>query len=95
MKSSLIADWRICEVAHGPVVHIAVSPSMKSWFGLLEVFLVVFGSPVTLVTSRHSVRAFTAAGLLTEADLPSSLRSLPPNCSTSGWNICISQRGLW
>ena len=77
------------------MTHIAVRPSMKSWFGLLGVFIVVFGSPVALVTSRHSVSAFTASGLLRYAVLPSSDRSLPPNCSTSGWNICISQRGLW
>src|SRR5208282_2654221 len=55
VKSSLIADWLICDVAHGPVTHIAVRPSMKSWFGVLGVFIVVLGSPVALVTSRHKV----------------------------------------
>jgi hypothetical protein len=64
VKPSLSCDCRICEVAHGPVTHIAVRPSMKSWFGLEGVFIVVFGSPVALVTSRHKVSAFTASGLL-------------------------------
>src|SRR5664280_554996 len=64
VNASLIDDCWICDVAHGPVIHIAVRASTKSWFGLLGVFIDVLGSPVSLVTSRHSVSAFTASGLL-------------------------------
>src|ERR1019366_1773936 len=64
VKPSLIADCWICGVAQGPVIHMASRASIKSWFGLLGVFIVVLGSPVTFVTSRHRVSAFTASGLL-------------------------------
>jgi multiple sugar transport system substrate-binding protein len=60
--------WRdvtkACGVAQGPVIHMAVKPSRKSWFGLLAVLLVFFGSPHTLVTSRHNVSALSVSGLL-------------------------------
>ena len=62
VKSSLIGDAFTCGVAQGPVTHMAVKPSRKSWFGLLAVFFVFFGSPHALVTSRQRVSACTVAG---------------------------------
>src|ERR1019366_2846684 len=95
VKSSPTGDWRTCGVAQGPVMYIATRPSTKSWFGLLGGFIVVLGAPAALVPSRHKVSAFTASGLLRYAVLPSSLSSLPPNCSVRGWKSCTSQRWLW
>src|SRR5574342_1014073 len=95
VKSFLIGDATTCGVAHGPVIHMAVKPSRKSWFGLLAVFLVFLGSPHSLVTSRHRVSALTVSGLLRCAVLPSSLRIFPPNCSVMGCKSCNCQRGLW
>src|SRR5574341_650650 len=91
VNSPLIGDARTCGVAHGPVIHIAVKPSRKSWFGLLAVFLVFLGSPHSLVTSRHRVSAVTVSGLLRYAVLPSSLRIFPPNCSVMGCKSCSCQ----
>src|SRR5512137_2621961 len=73
VKSFLIGEAVTCGVAQGPVIHMAVKPSRKSWFGLLAVFLVFLGSPHSLVTSRHRVRAFSVSALLRYAVLPSSL----------------------
>src|SRR5574341_630253 len=38
VKSVLMGDANTCGVAQGPVIHITVKPSRKSWFGLLAVF---------------------------------------------------------
>jgi hypothetical protein len=64
VKSLPTGDCRICRVAQGPVMDMAVRPSRNSWLGLAEVFIVVAGSPAALPTSRHNVDPCTAAGLL-------------------------------